>query len=285
MGPAKEIVGRREPAGSWAGEEPEQEATPPRFVKAKLRKDTYLMCNVSNGYKTQYWEVDKDEIERRFAKADGDLLEQQQQEAEGALGPRRSRSEGPTHPRFRSTRILLGPPDPEYESSLVDEVYKMIDKDCNGISVQELQHALAKNPALLKLLAGCDHIPPDPATLLASMDNSKDGMVSLDEFRAYIHTQAKSTEDGDAIGEYLVDTLKSSKESAVRLLMTPTYVVARLIGNQSARHKLPQEAEKPKEPKEASHPDWLLDFFGCCGVRPKEQAAGDGKVPWRHEMI
>ena len=28
-----------------------------------------------------------------------------------------------------------------------------------------------------------------------------------------------------------VDTLKSSKESAVRLLMTPTYVVARLIGN------------------------------------------------------
>ena len=28
-----------------------------------------------------------------------------------------------------------------------------------------------------------------------------------------------------------VDTLKSSKETAFRLLMTPTYVVARLIGN------------------------------------------------------
>lgn len=64
---------------------------------------------------------------------------------------------------------------------------------------------------LLPGMASLDDCPnpnskPEPETLTLT------GTVSLDEFRAYIHTQAKSTEDGDAIGEYLVETGGSHKD-------------------------------------------------------------------------
>ena len=206
-----ELVGHLEPAREApSGGAALPESLPPqRFVKAKLASGEYLLCNVSKGFITRYWQVSEAAVRKLLGlAADGggggmggsgdgrSTATDMSAPARGSTGRASTRGMRATVMHVNPLESALAEDvDEMMLHSLVEHTFDAIDRNHDGtLSAEELAAGLESNPALVKLLIGADYAPPSPGELMANMDTSKDGKVSLDEFTAHIaHTKTKAT--------------------------------------------------------------------------------------------